>query len=374
MKSFSLKHIDWVLLLLITPVLGAGLVTMKSFVGSETPFFSQQLVWIVVSFLVMFFVSFLDFKFLKRTKITTALYIILVVILSLLFILGDTKKGTTGWFNFGFFSFQPVDFMKLVLIIVLAKFFSRRHVEIKNIKILLISAIYAGIPFLLVFFQPDFGSAIILFMIWLGMSTVSGISKKHLAIVFGVGALAFVALWSFVFEPYQKARIQNFFNPLADIQGTGYHVYQSTIAVGSGQVFGKGVGYGTQSRLKFLPEYETDFVFAAFSEEWGFVGSATILLLYLLIVLRILKHSIYGATNFEMLYGVGLAIMIMSHIVVNIGMNIGLMPVTGINLPFMSYGGTHLLTIFIGLGILFAMNRDRRAIHKDDMRHEFLGI
>ncbi len=373
MEKFSLKHIDWILLLLIAPILGAGLVTMRSFVG-ETPFFSQQIIWIIISLIAYFTASFFDFRFLKRTKILSAVYLFFIGLLLLLFIAGSTNKGATSWFNFGAFSFQPVDFMKLTIILVLAKYFSRRHVEIRNLKLIFISAIYAGLPFVLVFLQPDFGSAMIIFLIWLGMAMVSGISKKHLAIVFGIGAAAFFILWAFIFKDYQKARLQTFLDPLSDIQGTGYNAYQSTIAVGSGQIFGKGVGYGTQSRLKYLPEYETDFVFAAFSEEWGFIGSLSVLVLYLLIIWRILWQSIYAATNFEMLFGVGVAIMLMSHIVINVGMNIGLMPVTGLNLPFMSYGGSHLLTIFLALGILSSMNRYKRAIHRDDMNNEFLGF
>jgi rod shape determining protein RodA len=159
-----------------------------------------------------------------------------------------------------------------------------------------------------------------------------------------------------------------------NIHGSGYNVYQSTIAVGSGQLLGKGVGFGTQSRLNFLPEYQTDFIFAAFVEEWGFVGAMLLFLLLGLIIWRILHISLLGATNFEILYGLGLSIYFMSHFIVNIGMNIGIMPVTGITLPFMSYGGSHLLTEFIGLGILMGMNRYRRVAHKDDMRNEFLGI
>ena len=174
--------------------------------------------------------------------------------------------------------------------------------------------------------------------------------------------------------PYQKARVINFIEPLSNIHGSGYNVYQSVVAVGSGQMLGKGVGFGTQSRLKFLPEYETDFIFAAFSEEWGFVGVMILFVLIGLIIWRILHIALLGATNFEMLFGVGLAIYFMSHFIINIGMNIGIMPVTGITLPFMSYGGSHLLTEFIGLGILMGMNRYSRVAHKDDMRNEFLGI
>jgi cell division protein FtsW (lipid II flippase) len=165
-----------------------------------------------------------------------------------------------------------------------------------------------------------------------------------------------------------------FLDPLSDVRGVGYNAYQSTIAVGSGQIVGKGVGYGTQSRLKYLPEYETDFIFAAFAEEWGLLGAVTILILYMLVIWRILRLSMYAATNFEMLFGMGFAILIMAHAIVNIGMNIGLMPVTGITLPFMSYGGSNLLMLFAGLGILMGMNKYSRRIHRDDMNQEFLGI
>jgi rod shape determining protein RodA len=371
--KLQLPKIDWLLVIFILPILGAGLITMKSFT-EETPFFSHQLIWITISFIALFFCSYIDFRFLKRTDVLVIIYLIFVALLILLFLLGHISNGAHSWFDFGGFSFQPSDLMKLVLIIILAKYFSRRHVEIENFKHIFISGIYALIPFLLVFLQPDFGSAIIIFFIWFGMILVSGVSKKHIFIVLGSALVVFILLWSFVFEPYQKARIVNFIQPLSDIRGTGYNVYQSTIAVGSGQILGKGVGFGTQSRLKFLPEYQTDFVFAAFSEEWGFVGVVILLLLFSLIIWRILNIALHGDTNFEILYGIGLAIYFMSHFVINIGMNIGIMPVTGITLPFMSYGGSHILTEFLGLGILMVMNRYKRVAHKDDMRNEFLGI
>ncbi|MGH7249649.1 MAG: FtsW/RodA/SpoVE family cell cycle protein, partial [Minisyncoccia bacterium] len=178
----------------------------------------------------------------------------------------------------------------------------------------------------------------------------------------------------FVFAPYQKARIYNFINPLSDIHKTGYNVFQSTIAVGSGEFFGKGLGFGTQSRLKFLPVPQSDFIFAAFAEEWGFVGAGILLILYMLVIWRILYSASLGDTNFEILFGMGIAIFFISHIVINIGMNLGLLPVTGIPLPFMSYGGSHLLTEFAGLGILMSMRKYERSAHRDDMQNEFLGI
>lgn len=370
-----LKRIDWLLFFFIVPILFAGLFTMKSFVPIEhgVNFFQKQIIWIVVSLIVFFIFSYIDFRILKQSNVLVFLFLSICFILFTLFILGVATKGAKSWFDFGAFSFQPVDIMKLALIAILAKYFSRRHVEIKNIKHIIISGIYALIPFLLVLLQPDFGSAMIIFFIWLGMIIVAGISKRHLLVLFSIGLIIFFLFWNFVFAPYQKARLINFVNPLADIHGSGYNVFQSTIAIGSGQYFGKGLGFGTQSRLLFLPESETDFIFAAFAEEWGFVGSVFLLLFFVLIIWRILLNASLGASNFEILFGVGIAIFFISHIIINIGMNLGVLPVTGIPLPFMSYGGSHLVTEFAGLGILMSMRRYNRRAHRDDIKNEFLG-
>lgn len=376
MAERAIKRIDWLLVFFIIPIVLAGLVTMKSFAPSEDAgnFFDKQVIWAVLSFAVFFLFSFIDFRFLKRTNILVFLFLFFSFLLLILFIFGNISHGAQSWFSFGGFSFQPADMIKLVLVLILAKYFSRRHVEIRDIKHIFISGFYALIPFILILFQPDFGSALIVFFIWLGMVLVSGISKTHFLFVFLSGILIFVSFWFFVFAPYQKARIVDFINPLADIHGSGYNAFQSTIAVGSGQISGKGLGFGTQSRLKFLPEYQTDFILAAYAEEWGFVGSILILLLYGLVIWRILYTASFGATNFEILFGMGIAIFFMSHILINIGMNLGLLPVTGIPLPFMSYGGSHLLTEFMGLGILMSMRRYARPAHRDDMRNEFLGL
>ena len=373
------QHIDWLLFAFTLPIVAAGLVTMRSFlaVGESTldanHFFTKQLISLGVALVVFFGLSYVDFRFLKRTSVLLALYAIFIGLLLVLFVLGHTTNGAQSWFSLGLFSFQPSDFMKLVLILLLAKYFSRRHVEIKHWKHIFISGVYVLIPFLLVLLQPDFGSAMIIFLVWFGMTLVSGISKKHLLIVFFIGMTAFSGLWFFGFKQYQKDRIKNFLNPLVDIHGSGYNAYQSTIAVGSGQFLGKGIGYGTQSRLKFLPEYETDFIFAAYAEEWGFVGAAILILLYGLLIWRVLANAYVGISNFEMLFGMGVAILFMSHILINIGMNIGILPVTGITLPFMSFGGSHLLMEFSALGILMGMRRYNRVTHPDKMKNEFLG-
>ncbi len=369
----KIPSVDWVLLGAIIPIILAGLVTMNSFSGSNI-FFDRQVVWVGISLIVFFFFSTIDFKFLRKTGTVFAAYVAITVTLISLFVLATATKGAQGWFNFGFFAVQPSEFAKLVLILLLAKYFSRRHIEIRNFKHILVSGAYAGVMFVLVALQPDFGSALIIFSIWFGMVLVSGISKKHLLVVFTLVALVVGFLWNFVFYEYQKQRIMTFIHPMQDIRGAGYNAYQSTITVGSGQILGKGLGYGTQSRLKFLPEYQTDFIFAAYAEEWGFVGVLILLFLYAVVLWRILATAMNGATNFEILFGAGVTIMFVAHLIVHIGMNIGVMPVTGITIPFMSYGGSHMLVTFMALGILMSMRRYSSSVHKDLMKNEFLGV
>ncbi len=377
MQSFStrniFKNIDWILFASSLLVTLAGLVTMNSFIGTS-PFFERQTIWFCLSIFVFFAASAVDFGFLKNTRIIVGLFIFSVTALSLLFILGSVFKGAQSWFSLGSFSLQPSDPIKLVVILILAKYFSRRHIDIANIRHILVSGFYVFVIFILVLLQPDFGSAIIIFFLWLGMVLVSGISKKHLLAVFLVGLIGFGGMWLFAFKPYQKDRIKNFVHPLTNIRGSGYNAYQSMIAVGSGEVFGKGIGYGTQSKLQFLPEYQTDFIFASFAEEWGFTGVVLLFTLYGIIFWRMLKISFRARGNFEILFGTGLTLLFLIHTTIHVGMNIGLLPVTGNTLPFMSYGGSHLLTEFFGLGILMGMRRGSRTVHRDIASNELVGV
>lgn len=363
---------DWWLFGATIPILFAGLMTMYSFTGNNA-FASQQVIWIGVAIAVFFAVSFIDVRFLRSTWISVAAFGVSFILLISLFLVGTVTRGTQSWFDFGSFSFQPSDFAKLAIIIILAKYFSRRHIEIANVRHILVSGMYAFALFALVLASPDLGSAMIIFFIWLGMVMVSGISKKHLFAMIGIGLVTFLLLWNFAFKEYQKDRIRSFIDPLADVRGAGYNAYQSTVAVGSGQMWGKGLGYGTQSRLKFLPEYQTDFIFAAYAEEWGFAGVAILFSLYGIIIWRIIKNALNGATNFEILFSTGVAVFFIVHIIVNVGMNMHLLPVTGTPLPLMSYGGTHMLTEFIALGIVVAMRRYSRPAHKDAVKNEFVG-
>lgn len=358
------SYIDWFALgaALLLALLGA--LTMNSFTG-EDPFFERQLIWILVGTGVFFIASTVDWRFLRRSGVAAALYAAVIVPLLILLAVGTVMKGARSWFDLGAFALQPVEFVKLALIIVLAKYFSRRHIEIANIRHILVSGAYALIVFVLVALQPDFGSAIIIGLIWLGMVLLSGISRKHLFAVIAIGAVSFAGLWLFGFQEYQKERILTFLHPLADIHGAGYNAYQSTVAVGSGELFGKGIGYGTQSKLRFLPEYQTDFIFAAFAEEWGFIGVVLLFALYGVLFWRIIGAAVRGGSNFETLFALGVLCYFGAHVLLHTGINLGLLPVTGTTIPFMSYGGSHLVAEFLSLGILSGMARYARAARRD---------
>jgi len=376
--KIRLRSFDWLLFGAIFFIAVAGILTMNSFVSSEAGgqdvFFFRQIIWLFVATIILFVSSMIDWRFLRRTDFVVSAFLVVCFLLLLLFVLGSVFKGAKSWFNLGAFAFQPVDFAKLVVVIILSKYFSRRHIEIANVRHILISGFYTFVIFLLVFLQPDFGSAIIIFLVWFSMVLFSGISKKHLAAVFAIGLLAFSALWFGVFKDYQKQRVLTFIHPLTDLTGAGYNAYQSMIAVGSGEVLGKGVGLGSQSKLKFLPEYETDFIFAAFSEEWGFVGDIILLLLYGVVFWRIIIAAKTGATNFETFFALGLASIFLSHVLIHVGMNIGLLPVTGITMPFMSYGGSHLVAEFLGIGILMGQRAYAKVSGNVNVENEMVGV
>lgn len=366
------SHIDWILLGAAAALCGLGLITMSSFEATD-PFFFRQLIWIAVGMAVFFGASIVDWRFLRRSGVSAGFYGAMLVPLILLVLLGHAVKGAKSWIAIGTLGIEPAEFVNLALIILLAKYFSRRHIEIANFRHILVSGVYAGLVFVLVAVQPDFGGAIIVALIWLGMVLCSGLSRKHLFALLAIGAISFGLLWSFGFHEYQKNRILNFIYPARDIHGTGYNAYQSTIAVGSGQWVGKGIGYGSQSKLRFLPEYQTDFIFAAYAEEWGFVGVALALALYGVIFWRLLYHAMRGASNFEALFALGVLCYLAAHTVLHAGINLGLLPVTGTTIPFMSYGGSHLLAEFLVLGMVCGMAAYSRAAHPQQLAQDWQG-
>lgn len=369
----SLRHIDWYLFVAALALSLLGLVTMRSF-ADENAFFERQSIWIILAVLAFFITSIPSYQFLRRTQIIVALYGGIILALGLIYVLGTITLGAQSRFELGFFAIQPSDPAKIILIAVLAKYFARRHIEIAHIRHILVSGVYALILCALVFFQPDFGSTVILGSIWLGIVLVAGISWKHLATLFITGAILAGGLWQYGLEDYQKQRVISFIHPLTDIQGSGYNAYQSTVAVGSGELFGKGIGYGTQSKLQFLPEYETDFIFAAFAEEWGFIGVLIVFGLFGVVIVRILGLALHAEDNFGALFAAGIAIYLIAQICIHVGMNIGLLPITGATIPFMSYGGSHLLTEFAALGVLMGMRRRVKTIASARDDTEIIGV
>lgn len=371
-ESRHFGHIDWFLLAAAIAISLLGLATMRSF-SADNAFFEKQVIWIGIALAGFFAASLFDYGFLRRTPVIAALYTGVIALLMLVLVFGSVVKGAQNRFNLGAFAVQPSDPAKLILVALLAKYFARRHIEIAHIRHILVSGAYAFVLFVLVFFQPDLGSGIIIASIWLGMVLVAGISWKHLAALFLTAAIIFTGLWQWGLQPYQKQRILTFVHPLTDIHGTGYNAYQSTIAVGSGELLGKGIGYGTQSKLRFLPEYQTDFIFASFAEEWGFVGIALLLGLFSIVIFRILLIAAHGTDNFDTLFAVGLAIYFTAQFIVHAGMNIGLLPITGTTLPLMSYGGSHLLTEYVALGVLMGLRRHARPALRARDETELIG-
>ncbi|QQG42957.1 MAG: rod shape-determining protein RodA [Candidatus Giovannonibacteria bacterium] len=362
-----LGGVDWVLILSVFALVVLGLATMKFFGppagAAEDYFFSRQLVWVLAGVTVFLISVLADWSFLKTNSIfLLILYFILVAALLFLIFYGKSVRGASSWFQIKGLSIEPVELIKPALVLVLAKYFSKRHIEIARFARLAVSFIYVAIPAVLVATQPDMGSAIVLVAIWLGMALAGGIKMRQLFFLLLSGAVLGLILWSFVLLPYQKTRIISFFDPARDARGAGYHALQSVIAIGSGGLFGKGVGYGTQSRLEFLPEHETDFIFAAFAEEWGFVGVLFLLFFLGVALWRILLRGIYGESNFEKLYAAGLAIFIFFQSAIHIGMNSGLLPITGLGMPFLSYGGSSLVSLFWALGILESFSIRKRGI------------
>ncbi len=371
-RARAFAHIDWVLFAAALAISLLGLATMRSF-SIENAFFERQTIWIGLAVAAFFIASIPEYGFLRRTPIIVGLYVGTLALLALIYVFGSVIMGSQNRFNLGIFFFQPSDPAKVVLVAMLAKYFARRHVEIKHIRHILVSGAYAFALFILVFFQPDLGSSIIIFSIWLGMVLVGGISWKHLATLFIAGAIISGLAWQYGLHDYQKQRVLTFLHPLADIRGAGYNAYQSTVAVGSGEVLGKGVGYGTQSKLQFLPEYQTDFIFAAYAEEWGFVGVLLVFILFGVVIFRILGYALYAPDNFASLFAVGIAIYFFSQFIVHAGMNMGLLPITGSTLPLMSYGGSHLLTEFGALGMLMGMRRNARVTVRARDETELIG-
>ena len=331
--------------------IGLTAIYSLSFSGSHFSgsYFYRQLASVLVGIVLLIFFANYDYRTLNA--MSTKLYFLGLFLLLMVIIFGSRINGHTGWLQFGGFSLQPVEPVKLIMIIFLASFLSKKKNEMSVLVRIIVSIILVGIPIFLIMKQPDLGSAIIVVGIWLGMIVVSGINKKHLLILFLIGAVAAGSSW-FLLKNYQKERIINFVRPSSDPQGSGYNVLQATVAVGSGGIWGKGLGNGSQSQLNFLPEKYTDFIFAAIGEELGLVGLAIVFLLFGTMIYRIKEAARLARDNFGYMLAVGIIMMIFLHVFINAGMNIGVAPVAGVPLPFLSYGGSSIVTLLAAIGIV----------------------
>ena len=356
----ALKRLDWILIGAVVLLVIIGLLSIASASQARTGAFTnfkKQVSFSVIGLILFMIFSFVDYRFLRNySTVVLSLYIFSVLLLIALLIVGNSVRGAVSWFQFGSplggFSVEPVEIMKFILIIVLAKYFSSRHIDFGLIRHIIISGVYALIPIVLVLLQPDLGSAALMIIIWVGMMFISGIRARHLVVIFLIFIIIAGLSWGFFFKDYQRGRIMAFFEPQKDPLGQGYNVLQSMIAIGSGGFWGKGLGHGSQSQLNFLPEQHTDFIWATIGEEWGFLGLSFVLGLFGIIFWRLFLTAAAATTNFARLFVFGFMLLLFSHVAINIGMNMGFFPVTGIPLPLLSYGGSNLVSTLLAFGIV----------------------
>lgn len=316
----------------------------------------QQFIYTLVG--LIFFITLAQIDLGALRKFIKPLYFFTVFLLIAVLIVGFETRGVIRWIPLGFFNIQPSEFAKPILILLLANYWAKNFPTWINISksLLLMTPLV-----ILIFKQPDLGTSLTLGAIWMGMLFGSRVPIKNILILMLITILVIPSGWLFL-KDYQKQRIIGFLTPEADPLGRGYNLIQSTIAVGSGQLLGRGLGRGTQSRLQFLPEYRTDFIFASIAEEMGFLGSLTILSIYLFLLSYFLRVASKTQDNFNFLLIIGVFSMLIFQIFVNIGMDLGLVPITGITLPLISYGGSSLVATMICLGFVASVAKDKRRI------------
>jgi len=348
-----LKNFDWILFSATLLLISFGLVEIYSVALSQDALsllnFYKQIISVAVGIILLFLFSFFDYYNLRSYN--RYLYIFGILLLSAVLIFGRTIRGTRGWFYFGNFSLQPVEFVKILLIIFLARYFSGAAIKIKPMKHLILSGLGVFLFVFLVLNQPDFGSAMILFLVWVSMVAIAGFKMKYLLIIALILIVAIMGGWLFFFKDYQKQRIITFLNPAFDPLNQGYNITQAIIAIGAGGITGRGVGFGSQSQLKFLPEAQNDFLFAVIAEELGFLGISLVLFFFSVFFYRMLINIKRVNNDFGIYFLIGVMVLIFIEMFINIGMNIGILPVIGISLPFLSYGGSAIVSSLILVGI-----------------------
>ena len=358
----EIKKINAYFFLCIIVLQTLGLISLYSAAygtnGENLFLFKQQLIWLSLSWVVFFIFSYSPMALISR--ILWPLFWLQLVALILVLFFGKEVYNAKRWLDLGLFHYQASETLKLVLIFLVAKEISQKPLgQMLNFKDLIKFCVWTLPPVVLVLRQPDLGTAgIILLMIWT-IFLFNGIDKKALISLFFVFLISVPITWNFILKPYQKERIISFIKPGEDPQGTGYNVIQSKIAIGSGQVFGKGFKQGTQNKLQFLPERHTDFIFSVLSEEYGFIGSALTLVLFFLIISFIFNLAGQTKDRLSCFLCIGIGSFLLWHTVLNLAMTMGLFPVVGIPLPLLSYGGSHLLTTMAFLGLAGSIHKNK---------------
>lgn len=355
-----LKSIDWVLCSLIILLLIFGLVVIFS-ITYQTPKQNlgiSQLIYAILGLALLVLFTAIDYRTLSSASVV--LYLIGIGLLILVLVLGKTILGSTRWIDLGFFNFQPSEIFKVILILALANFLVKKE-DILVSDFLIYLALVA-LPTALVLLEPDLGTALIYVIIGIALFIACRSREIYLLITGLIGAILLPVFWYLVLKPYQKERILTFLDPSHDPFGSGYNVLQSTISVGSGGLLGRGLGHGPQSQLNFLPIAHTDFIFSSLAEELGFVGAGLLLFLFLILIIRIISIAISAKDALGRYLALGVATMILFQVLINVGMNIGLMPVTGIPLPLISHGGSSLFSTMIALGIVASIFVRRKSI------------
>lgn len=321
--------------------------------------FARQLIFLGLAYAVWLGLSRLNLEWLRTNPLAVVtLYALTVASLVAVLLFGSRIRGAASWFRLGPVNLEPPELAKITLIFLLAKYFSFRHIELYRVWHIVVSALYTGVIAALTIIEPDFGTGVVMLVTWLGIVLAAGLPLRRLALV-GVGFAALAAFaWFFVLVPFQQDRIISYLNPTSDPLGQSYNSLQSQIAIGEGGLLGTGLAGALQTKLGFLPEPRTDFIFAVIVEAFGAVGGAMVIGLFGLLIWRLLRFAFsrredqfIPPSNFARLFAAGFGILIFTELAVNIGMNLGLLPVTGIPLPFVSYGGSHLIAFFIGFGV-----------------------
>jgi rod shape determining protein RodA len=354
-------HFDWTILLIVMGLAGIGLISVisASYGGHKliNALVVRQFVWIGVGLLALIIASLFDYRALQ--SYAYPLYVVVVGLLIAVMVAGHATGGSRRWINLGFFHLEPSELAKLAVVLVMVRYLREEPPKGGwGIRHLIIPFLLLGLPVGLVLKQPDLGTGLILVLITVTLIYVSGLNTRTMAVL-GLAAVLVAPLSWHYLKPYQRQRLVSFLNPQADPLGSGYHIIQSEIAIGAGGPAGKGFLNGTQARLNFLPEQSTDFIFSVFAEEFGLMGSITLLVLYGALIARGMWIARHSRDRFGALLAIGLTAIVFWQVAINIGMATGMLPVVGITLPLVSYGGSSLIAMMAAMGLLISVNTRR---------------